>query len=178
MKDLPVCEASILPSSVETYRYIDRIGYGEHIFERDLSAKEVYVAEIVQKKEEIKEVKVYSEIAAGRPIEILDEERGIFPIPKEFIHYKENVYMLQVKGDSMIGVNIDNGDYVLIESTNCIDSQQIGAIYYNGGVTLKRVVQMGETVLLMSENPNYEPIHIEESDFKVMGKLIGIIKRL
>ena len=178
LKDLPVCEASILPSSVETYRYIDRIGYGEHIFERDLSAKEVYVAEVVQKKEEIKEVKVYSEIAAGRPIEILDEERGIFPIPKEFIHYKENVYMLQVKGDSMIGVNIDNGDYVLIESTNCIDSQQIGAIYYNGGVTLKRVVQMGETVLLMSENPNYEPIHIEESDFKVMGKLIGIIKRL
>ena len=176
--DLPVCDASILPSSVETYRYLDKLGEGTYIFERDLSAREVYVSEVVQKKEELKEVKVYADIAAGRPIEMMDEERGFFPVPKEFMHYREDVYMLQVKGDSMIGAGIDGGDYVLIEQMDYIDNQQIGAIYYNGGVTLKRVVKMGETVLLMSENPKYEPIHIEGDDFKVMGKLIGVIKKL
>lgn len=178
IQDLPVCDASILPSSVETYRYIDKLHFGEYVFERDLSAREVYVAETAQRKEEIKEVKVYADIAAGRPIEMIDEERGLFPVPKEFIHYKENVYMLQVKGDSMIGAGIDNEDYVIVEQMDQIDNQQIGAIYYNGGVTLKRVVQMGETVLLMSENPKYEPIHIEGNDFKVMGKLIGVIKKI
>ena len=176
--DLPVCDASILPSSVETYRYLDKLGERTYIFERDLSAREVYVSEVVQKKEELKEVKVYADIAAGRPIEMMDEERGFFPVPKEFMHYRESVYMLQVKGDSMTGAGIDCGDYVIIEQTDHIDNQQIGAIYYNGGVTLKRVVQMGETVLLMSENPKYEPIHIEGDDFKVMGKLIGVIKKL
>lgn len=178
IQDIPVCDASILPSSVEVYRYIDKLGYGEQGFERDLSAREVYVANEVQKVGDLKNLKIYSDIAAGRPIEIVDEERGSFPIPKTFIHNKEKVYMLQVKGDSMIGADIDNGDYVIIEEVNQIENQQIGAIYYNGGVTLKRVVQMGETVLLMSENPKYEPIHVEEDDFKVMGKLMGIIKRV
>ena len=163
---------------METYRYLDKLGERTYIFERDLSAREVYVSEVVQKKEELKEVKVYADIAAGRPIEMMDEERGFFPVPKEFMHYRESVYMLQVKGDSMTGAGIDCGDYVIIEQTDHIDNQQIGAIYYNGGVTLKRVVQMGETVLLMSENPKYEPIHIEGDDFKVMGKLIGVIKKL
>ena len=176
--DIPVCDASILPSSIETYRYIDKIGYGEKQFERDLSANEVYVAEIVQKPEELKQIKVYSDIAAGRPIEIMDETRGVFPIPRAFVHHKEHLYMLQVKGDSMIGAGIENGDHVIIEETSNLESQQIGAVYYNGGVTLKRVVQMGETVLLMSENPKYEPIHIEEDAFKVMGKLIGVIKKI
>lgn len=176
--DLPVCDATILPSSVETYRYLDKLNEFSYIFERDLSAREVYVSEVVQKKEELKEVKVCADIAAGRPIEIMDEERGFFPIPRVFMHYRENVYMLQVKGDSMIGVDIECGDYVVIEEVNYIDSQQIGAIYYNGGVTLKRVVRMGETVLLMSENAKYEPIQIEGDDFKVMGKLIGVIKKL
>lgn len=178
INDIPVCNASILPSSVETYRYQDRIGYGEKVFERDLSAMEVYVAEVAQKSEELKYLKVYSDIAAGRPIEIVDEIRGSFPVPKEFIHHKENVYMLQVKGDSMIGAGIDNDDLVVIEEAEIIQSHQIAAVYYNGGVTLKKVVQMGDTVLLMSENPKYEPIHIEGHDYKVMGKLIGVIKRV
>lgn len=76
----------------------------------------------------------------------------------------------------MIDAGIDNRAHVIIEETSNLESQQIGAVYYNGGVTLKRVVQMGETVLLMSENPKYEPIHIEEDNFKVMGKLIGVVK--
>lgn len=178
IEDIPMCDASILPSSVEMYRYIDKLGYGEKSFERDLSAREVYVANEVQKEGDLKHIRIYSDIAAGRPMEIIDEERGSFSIPRAFIHNKEKVYMLQVKGDSMIGADIDSGDYVVIEEVNQIENQQIGAIYYNGGVTLKRVVKMGETVLLMSENPKYEPIHVEEDDFKIMGKLLGIVKRV
>lgn len=176
--DIPVCNARILPSSVESYRYIDFLGYGEKAFERDLSAMEVYVAEELQKPEDLTVIKVYSEIAAGKPIEIVDETRGSFPMPKAFLHNKRDVYMLQVKGDSMIGAGIDSGDQVVIEQADSIDNQQIGAVYYNGGVTLKRVIQMGDTVLLMSENPKYEPIHIEGDDYRIMGRLIGVIKTL
>ena len=178
IQDIPVCDASILPSSLEGYRYVDKMGYGEMVFERDLSAGEVYIAEEVQKPEALARIMIYSDIAAGRPIEIVDEERSYFPIPKALLHGKEKVYMLQVKGDSMIGAGVEDGDYVLLEKTDSVESQQIGAVYYNGGVTLKRVVQMGETILLMSENPKYEPIHIEIDDFKVMGKLMGVIKKL
>lgn len=98
VNDIPICNASILPNSIETYKYIDRITYRETVFERDLSAMEVYVAEIKQKPEELKTLKVYSDIAAGIPIEIIDEIRGNFKLPKEFLRDKENLFILQVKG--------------------------------------------------------------------------------
>ena len=178
INDIPVCNASILPSSIETYKYIDRITYKEMVFERDLSALEVYVAEVRQKPEELKHLKVYSDIAAGIPIEIVDEVRGTFDLPKELLRGKENVFVLQVKGDSMIEKDIQNGDYVVIDQAAAVNDQDIAAVYYNGGTTLKQVMRMGDSVLLVSANPKYEPIHISEGDFIIMGKLVGIIKRL
>lgn len=178
VNDIPICNASILPSSIETYKYIDRITYRETVFERDLSAMEVYVAEIKQKPEELKTLKVYSDIAAGIPIEIIDEIRGNFKLPKEFLRDKENLFILQVKGDSMIEADINNRDYVVIEPTSTVQSHEVAAVYYNGATTLKQVMRMGDSILLISANPAYEPIHIEEGDFSIMGKLVGVIKQV
>lgn len=132
ISDIPICNASILPSSVETYKYVDRITLRETVFERDLSALEVYVAEVRQKPEELKRIKVYSDIAAGIPIEIVDEIRGTFDLPRELLRGKESVYILQVKGDSMIEKDIQNGDYVVIDSSAAVNDQDIAAVYYNG----------------------------------------------
>lgn len=178
ISDIPICNASILPSSIETYKYVDRITLRETVFERDLSALEVYVAEVRQKPEELKRIKVYSDIAAGIPIEIVDEIRGAFDLPRELLRGKESVYILQVKGDSMIEKDILNGDYVVIDSSADVNDQDIAAVYYNGATTLKQVMHMGDSVLLISANPKYEPIHIEEGDLSVMGKLVGVIKQL
>ena len=75
----------------------------------------------------------------------------------------------------MIGANIDDGDYVVIQAGS-VNNNEIAAVYYNGATTLKRITQEEEHVLLISENPKYEPIVIEDGDFRVMGKLIGVIK--
>ena len=178
INDIPICNASILPSSIETYKYIDRITYRETVFERDLSALEVYVAEVRQKPEELKRLKVYSDIAAGIPIEIIDEIRGTFDLPREILRGKEDVYILQVKGDSMIEKDIQNGDHVVINPSAPVNDHDIAAVYYNGATTLKQVMKMGDSVLLVSANPKYEPIHISEGDFSIMGRLVGIIKML
>ena len=121
------------------------------------------------------ELPIYSDIAAGMPIELVDEVSGKFMLPSDLLHHKRNSYILHVQGDSMVGVGIDDGDYVVIEAGNVSD-HEIGAVYYNGTTTLKRIVQEKERILLVSENPKYQPIVIEEGDFRVMGKLIGVIK--
>lgn len=77
----------------------------------------------------------------------------------------------------MTGIDISDGDYVVIQAGN-VNPNEIAAVYYNGATTLKRIVQEEEHILLCSENPKYDPITIEEGDFRVMGKLIGIIKAL
>ena len=162
-----------LPWYVETYRYLNKITGVETVFQTDSSAGETYIDEI--KQDEVEELPIYSDIAAGMPIELVDEVSGKFMLPSELLHHKRNGYILHVQGDSMIGAGIDDGDYVVIEVGN-VNNHEIGAVYYNGTTTLKRIVQDKERILLVSENPKYVPIVIEEGEFRVMGKLIGVIK--
>ena len=162
-----------LPWYVETYRYVNKITGVETIFQRDSSAGETYIDEV--KQDEVEALPIYSNIAAGMPIELVDEVNGKFELPSLLLHHKKDTYILHVQGDSMIGVEISDGDYVVIQAGN-INNYEIAAVYYNGAVTLKRIVQEKEHILLVSENPEYSPIVIEEGDFRVMGKLIGVIK--
>jgi len=166
---------SKLPWYVETYKYINKLTGIETIFQKDSSAGETYIEEVRQ--EEVDEIPIYSDIAAGAPIEIVDEVCGIFELPSELLHHKKNTYVLHVQGDSMTGIDISDGDYVVIQAGN-VSSNEIAAVYYNGATTLKRIVQEEEHILLCSENPKYDPIIIEDGDFRVMGKLIGVIKAL
>lgn len=78
----------------------------------------------------------------------------------------------------MIEADINNRDYVVIEPTSTVQSHEVAAVYYNGATTLKQVMRMGDSILLISANPAYEPIHIEEGDFSIMGKLVGVIKQV
>lgn len=175
-KQVPKEEVSKkLPWHIELYKYINKITGIETIFQKDNSAGEVYIEE--EKQEEIEELPIYSDIAAGIPIEIVEEVSDTFKLPSELLHHRKNTYILHVQGDSMTGIDICNGDYVVIQAGS-VNDREIAAVYYNGAVTLKRIMQKDEEILLCSENPKYAPIVIEEGDFRVMGKLVGIIKRL
>ena len=163
-----------LPWYVESYRYVNKLTGVETVFQKDTSAGETYIDEV--KQENVEALPLYSsDIAAGAPIEIVEEVSDTFEIPSELLYHRRNTYMLHVQGDSMIGANIDDGDYVVIQAGS-VNNNEIAAVYYNGATTLKRITQEEEHVLLISENPKYEPIVIEDGDFRVMGKLIGVIK--
>ena len=168
-------KTSKLPWYIETYEFINTLTGVKTVFQKDSSAGETYIDEVRQ--EDVDILPIYSDIAAGMPIEIVDEVSGEFEIPAELFHHKKNSYMLQVQGDSMIGVDILDGDYVVIQAGN-VQDHEIAAVYYNGATTLKRIVQEEDHVLLVSENPKYHPMVIEDGDFRVMGKLVGIIKSI
>lgn len=165
-----------LPWYVETYKYVNKVTGIETIFQKDTSAGETYIDEV--KQEEVEALPLYSsDIAAGAPIEIVEDISETFELPSELLHHKRNTYMLHVQGDSMIGADIEDGDFVVIQA-GVVSNNEIAAVYYNGATTLKRIVQEEDHVLLVSENPKYRPIVIEDGDFRVMGKLIGVIKSI
>lgn len=95
--------------------------------------------------------------------------RDNFDLPREVLRGKEEVYVLRVKGDSMIEKDIQDGDHVVIDPTAAVNDHDIGAVYYNGSTTLKQVMKMGDSILLLSANPKYEPIHIAEGDLVLWG---------
>ena len=177
IKDIPICDISLLPTTMEAYCYIDKGNGRNYHFERDINVAEIITKDEVIGEDRLQSIKIYSDIAAGVPIEIVDEVRGNFRLPTEWVRGRKGLYILQVRGDSMIGADIDNEDLVVIDGEQMVNTNDIGAVYYNNATTLKRVVSMGDSILLMSENPEYEPIHISQGDFKVMGKLVGVIKK-
>ncbi|WP_054742679.1 LexA family protein [Cellulosilyticum ruminicola] len=163
-----------LPWYVETYKYVNKLTGVETVFQKDTSAGETYIDEV--KQESVAQLPLYaSDIAAGQPIEVVDEISERFEIPGELVNNKRGTYMLHVQGDSMINAQINDGDYVIIQA-GAVNNNEIAAVYYNGATTLKRIVQEEDHILLVSENPKYRPIVIEDDDFRVMGKLIGVIK--
>ena len=76
----------------------------------------------------------------------------------------------------MINAGIHSGDLVLIRKQSCADNGQIVAARVNGDeATLKRFQQQGNTILLLPENPNYEPRIVSEKDFSQGdAQIIGV----
>ena len=126
--------------------------------------------------DELLELPVYSDIAAGEPILINSEIEGKFYLPKYWLKGVKNAFILKVKGDSMIGANINHGDYVIIRQESAANNKDIVAVDIGGNATLKRLSIEKDRILLMPENKKYKPIVIDSEDTYIIGTAIGIIK--
>ena len=126
--------------------------------------------------EELLVIPVYSDIAAGEPILINSEIEGSFYIPKYWLKGVKNSFILKVKGDSMIGANINHGDYVVIRQEHAANNKDIVAVDIGGNATLKRLSIEKDRILLLPENEKYQPIVIDSEDTYIIGTAVGIIK--
>jgi len=109
-------------------------------------------------------------IAAGEPIEALENAEAI-SVPQPFVH-PEN-FVLQVKGDSMIGDHIEDGDYIIVRKSAEANSGQIVVALINGEATLKRYYPTNGHVELHPRNPDYPVIIIHKTDhFQINGVLL------
>lgn len=116
---------------------------------------------------------IVGSIPAGYPAFALEDIEGYASIPYED---EENYFFLRVKGDSMINAGIHTGDLVLIRKQKCADDGQIVAARVNGDeATLKRYKRQGDTIILLPENPNYDPKIVSVQDFEIGdAQIIGV----
>lgn len=166
---------------IELYKYIDFKHNVSHDFAIDTSSYEEVIlnpdttSEIIGAKE-INKVPVFNEIAAGQPILINDEIEGEFNIPIYWLKGVAQPFILKIKGDSMINVNIEDGDYVVINKQTMANHNEIVAVSIDGEATLKRLWVKGKKAVLMPENDKYSPIEITEDNAYIIGKAVGLIK--
>ena len=116
-------------------------------------------------------------IRAGMPI--LAEE-NIIGYELADINHPEEYFYLRVTGDSMINAGISDGSKVLIHKQNYAENGQIVACLVNGDeATLKRFKQVGDTVVLLPENPKYDPIIVPCSEFDTgYAMVLGVAKKV
>ena len=124
-----------------------------------------------------KQIPVLGTIAAGQPI--IAEEQVEYLVANE--SDIEAHFALKIKGDSMIGARIHDGDIVFIRQQPDVEDGEIAAVLIDGEATLKRVYKMPGRVQLRAENPKYEPRDFTDKncdDFKILGKAVGFQSRL
>ncbi|MEC8291038.1 MAG: transcriptional repressor LexA [Pseudomonadota bacterium] len=122
-------------------------------------------------------VPVMGRIAAGTPIEALQEEINQISVPMEMMRSGEH-YALEVHGDSMIDAGIFDGDTAIIQSGNTAENGEIIVALVEGHeATLKRLRRKGEMIALEAANASYETRIFRSDQIRVQGRLIGLIRK-
>jgi repressor LexA len=119
-------------------------------------------------------VPVLGKIAAGQPIEAIEDAETFDP--REFFPSGEGYFLLKVRGDSMIGDHIRDGDLVLVEPRpTAEEGEKVVAVLPSGEATLKRLFRDGKRFRLQPSNPDLEPIYAD--DLEIRGVVRGVLRR-
>src|SRR5689334_24614624 len=114
-------------------------------------------------------------IAAGQPIEAVQSNETISLA--DFVRSKE-VFVLEVRGDSMQDEAILNGDYVMVEKSKTAHNGDIVVALVEGtDATLKRLYREGESIRLQPSNAKMKPIIVPARDVEIQGRVIGVLRK-
>jgi len=123
-----------------------------------------------------REISVLGSIAAGTPIEAIQQEVDRVSLPENLQNNGEH-YGLKVKGDSMIEAGINDGDTVIVKKMTNVESGQIAVVLIDDQeATLKRIRKKGNTIALEAANKNYGTKIYAASRIKIQGKLVSLYR--
>ena len=129
------------------------------------------------KDEEVVSVPLLGKVAAGNPIEAIENPNEYFSLPKEFVPKNHEVFTLEVNGESMINVGIFDGDIVIVKKqSNANNGEIVVAMTDENEVTLKRFYKENGHIRLQPENDFLEPIIL--NNVTILGKAIGLYRKI
>ena len=135
--------------------------------------------ELVRSNEEegmaaLTDIPVLGTVAAGLPILSEENRDGTITLHRSMLKKNKQYFALKVRGDSMSGAGIMDGDTALIEKQNVVRNGEIAVAVVDEAVTLKRVFKESSRIRLQAENPAYKPIYCQ--DVRILGRLFRIIR--
>ena len=142
----------------------------------EANAQSAKPAKDLRSTHRVESLPLLGRIAAGRPVEAFANQEALSL--QEFVDNK-NVYVLQVKGDSMIEDHICDGDYVVVESTSGADNgDTVVALVQGNEATLKRFYRETDGRLrLQPANSSMAPIFMEQGELEIQGRVIGVLRK-
>ncbi|GAA1302436.1 transcriptional repressor LexA [Pseudonocardia xinjiangensis] len=120
-------------------------------------------------------VPLLGNIAAGGPILAEQAVESVFPLPREIVG-EGTLFLLNVRGDSMVEAAITDGDWVVVRQQPVAENGEIVAAMIDGEATVKTFKRRDGHVWLMPANPAYDPI--PGDDASVLGRVVAVLRRL
>lgn len=124
-------------------------------------------------EKQTKKIPLLGEVAAGRPIFAYENYEEVYEFSDNFFKNGE-LFMLTVKGDSMIEAGIYNRDKIIVRKQNYADNADIVVAMINGNATVKRFYKEDSHIRLQPENSTMQPIYCFSVD--ILGKVVGLIR--
>jgi repressor LexA len=116
-------------------------------------------------------------VPAGIPIDAIEDVEGMIGIDTSMFPEAE-VFALRVKGSSMVGAGIRDGDIALVHQTPDASDGDIVVAMMDGEATLKRFYRKDGRVVLHAENPEFKDLVVQpDVDFSLSGVVVGIVRR-
>ncbi len=168
-----ICNAVGLSSPSTVHRYINNLEEKGYIIKADSKKRAIKLAK-QENGVDVLSVPVVGFVAAGQPILAEENIEEYFPLP---INYAKNtdMFMLKVKGESMINAGILDGDYVIVEQKETAKNGEIVVALLDDSATVKTFYKEKDHIRLQPENDALEPIITK--DAKIIGKVSGVFRK-
>ena len=115
-------------------------------------------------------------IAAGEPLLAVENVEAEVPVPRAMLGAMKGAFLLRVRGDSMVGAHILDGDLVVIRPQQTAENGDLVAALLGDEATVKRFRNDGNEPALMPANDAYRPIPLRGADVRLIGKVIGLLR--
>ena len=168
-----ICTAVGLSSPSTVQRYINSLEEKGFILKGG-SKKRAITLPKQENEVEVLPVPVVGTVAAGQPILAEENITDYFPIPMSYAK-NADMFMLKVRGDSMINAGILDGDFVIVESTEIARNGEIVVALLEDSATVKTFYRERDHIRLQPENDALEPII--SKDVKILGKVSGVFRK-
>ena len=170
-----ICTAVNLKSTSSVHAHLETLEKNGYI-RRDPTkprAIEIIDDNLNLTRREVVNVPLIGQVAAGQPLLAVENITSYFPIPAEFIP-KEEVFMLNVKGESMVNAGIYDGDQIIVKQQSTASNGEIVVALVDDSATVKRFYKENGHIRLQPENDFMEPIIVDSCE--IIGKVIGLIR--
>lgn len=171
-----ICEAVKLKSTSSVHSHLETLEKNGFI-RRDPTkprAIEIMDDSFALTRREIVNVPLVGTVTAGQPILAVENIEGYFPLPADDIPNHE-IFMLNVKGDSMVNAGIFHGDKILVQKQPTAENGDKVVALIDDSVTVKTFYKEKGHFRLQPENDTMDPIIVQ--DLSIVGKVIGLYRR-
>ncbi|KMT23037.1 transcriptional repressor LexA [Clostridium cylindrosporum] len=171
-----ICSALGFKSTSTVHAHLTALEKKGAIRKDPTKPRAIEIIEDSKMRREIVSVPIVGEVAAGEPILAIENVIDTFPIPLDYIKSNNKLFMLEVKGESMIEAGINNGDYLIFETSLTANNGDIVVALIEDSATVKRFYKKEDYFVLRPENASMDDIIVKECS--ILGKAVGLFRSM
>ena len=171
-----ICDAVNLKSTSSVHSHLETLEKNGYIRRDPTKPRAIEILDDAFNltRREMIQVPIVGRVAAGEPLLAQENIEDYYPVPIEFVSHNNELFMLEVHGESMINAGILDGDYVIVEQQNTASNGDMVVALIEDGATVKTFYKEEGFIRLQPENDYMEPFILQ--DVIILGKVVAVMR--